>query len=1175
MPRIVLFALWICIACAASAARAQTPPSPAWDGRILRVAATPEYPHPPLLAYDETGQPFGFQVDLLEAIAAAEGVTLQWVTFGPADSVRAAMEAGSVSIIPLMVVDVSTSRFYSFAEGFASSTLCGFGLGEEPFLTVAGLRSMRVVATRSAVAGVLLADFGVPFESVRSRLEGLTKVLSGEADVFIDTELSGSFDIQSNQLARFITSPVLSETGQRIEVEYGAAGLPASRPELQMLQRGLAAVKASGEYMRLYDKWLARHQALRISPSDSATLHPLPGHSRTQMTRLRVGLIQSGLDDRNTAAAAGRQLGEALARDLGCPVEFVSGFAPELYHMLFRGEIDLVSFAPMTDMDLLRVDFTRPICSSPGVFVSRRGSEVEAAKTLRTGRIGAARGSPGAQWLRQAGLVDSDRVVLLDSCADVLRLISAGKLDGGVMGRLDLPIISENDESDHVRHELLPSPGMIGHYCVAVRGDNKALLWDVEDSIARLESSGELQSLLGRALPDQRLDAVIPWRLISWGVAAVSITLAAAAVWAITLRSELDRRTEGLRREEARFKAITESVPAAVYGFLQKPDGSREPRYANRRLAEWTQRIPALTAGMDVAALASCVHPDHAESFRQRLEQCMVQRSAFQQEVRVRDVHGSYRWIQITLDPLVVDEGVLWHGIMQDSTDLRMANEALAQSERNFREIFHSTHDAIVVSRLSDGRILEANEAACRMYGYEPAVMLQLHVSSLRDDTGPVPGSSGAPTVRTSMHRLQNGMTIEVESSWAVVQYEGSPALLSVHRDVSSRRRFEEQRRQLENQLMQAQKMESLGLLAGGIAHDFNNLLVGIMGNASLARSNSLSPDLNAPLDQIILTTKRASDLTNQLLAYAGKSRLTIEEIDLSAMASETVQLLGSRLSQRAQVIFRDTGRPAITMADPVQIRQIIMNLLTNASDALKEGSGFITLRTGIARFDRLYLSDTFVPSDIPEGEYAFLEIADDGCGMSPESMHRIFDPFYTTKFIGRGLGLSVALSIVQRHMGAIKVFSEPSRGTVFRLLLPVVHSKAVVVTEPKPTAYTSRVLLIHSEPLVRDAIRRILLHQGHSTSTAPSMEDARALLGPAAEFGAIFIDEAQVGTDPAKTASELRERSPGSSLIVVSESHGMSQAGDTPFDLFICKPFTTDSLLHALRSISPESGLT
>jgi signal transduction histidine kinase len=281
--------------------------------------------------------------------------------------------------------------------------------------------------------------------------------------------------------------------------------------------------------------------------------------------------------------------------------------------------------------------------------------------------------------------------------------------------------------------------------------------------------------------------------------------------------------------------------------------------------------------------------------------------------------------------------------------------------------------------------------------------------------------------------------------------------MLSVNRDVTSRTRFEEQRRTLEGQMLQAQKMESLGLLAGGIAHDFNNLLVGIMGNASLARSQAQDRDaLEQTLDQIVLTTRRASDLTQQLLAYAGRAKLSVQAVDLSAVAAEMVKLLGSRLSRGAKMVFSFSPLSVVTLADPVQIRQIVMNLLTNASDALKNGEGVITIRTGVARFDRVYLSETYVPSDIPEGEYAFIEVADDGCGIDPDLLPKIFDPFYTTKFVGRGLGLSVALAIVQRHCGAIKVFSERDRGTVFRLLLPLAPAAETLIIEPKPNATES-----------------------------------------------------------------------------------------------------------------------
>jgi signal transduction histidine kinase len=233
--------------------------------------------------------------------------------------------------------------------------------------------------------------------------------------------------------------------------------------------------------------------------------------------------------------------------------------------------------------------------------------------------------------------------------------------------------------------------------------------------------------------------------------------------------------------------------------------------------------------------------------------------------------------------------------------------------------------------------------------------------------------------------------------------------------------------------------MESLGLLAGGIAHDFNNLLVGIMGNASLARAPGVDrTDLDHALEQIIKTTARASELTQQLLAYAGKAKLKVTALDISDSVTEMARMLGPRLSPGAKLTFSIHERPVLTLADPVQIRQIVMNLLTNASDALRGGVGVITVRTSVAYFDRFTLSETFVASDISEGYYAVLEVADDGCGIPADTLSKIFDPYYSTKFIGRGLGLSSTLSIIQRHRGAIKVMSEEGKGTIFRLLLPL-----------------------------------------------------------------------------------------------------------------------------------------
>lgn len=527
------------------------------------------------------------------------------------------------------------------------------------------------------------------------------------------------------------------------------------------------------------------------------------------------------------------------------------------------------------------------------------------------------------------------------------------------------------------------------------------------------------------------------WVLSAWALLGVVFLVVVTMVWVITLRRKLASSTFELREERARLRAITESVPGIVYGFFEREDGKRELRYSNGRAEQWRREFTALTPD-------SLIHPEwmmnerDAADFLRRMGVDGRPRRV-QHQIHLVGDKGNDRWIQITLDPEPVKNGVLWHGIMQDATELRIAADALARSEKNFREIFQSTRDAILVFAPGGGMILEANAAACELYGYPREQLLTMEASQILEACCDFEMAADCYSETCQRHRLADGTQRDMECHMSLIEFAGDHAILCIGRDVSFRVREEEQRALLENRLEHARKMESLGLLAGGIAHDFNNLLVGIMGNASLARAPGVDRNaLDQSLDQIIKTTARASELTQQLLAYAGKAKLKVTALDLSDTVTEMVRMLGNRLSPGAKLTFSIFDRPVLTLADPVQIRQIVMNLLTNASDALRGGVGVITVRTSVAYFDRFTLSETFVASDISEGYYAVLEVADDGCGIPADTLPKIFDPYYSTKFIGRGLGLSSTLSIIQRHRGAIKVMSEDGKGTIFRLLLPL-----------------------------------------------------------------------------------------------------------------------------------------
>ena len=249
--------------------------------------------------------------------------------------------------------------------------------------------------------------------------------------------------------------------------------------------------------------------------------------------------------------------------------------------------------------------------------------------------------------------------------------------------------------------------------------------------------------------------------------------------------------------------------------------------------------------------------------------------------------------------------------------------------------------------------------------------------------------------------------------------------------------RAQAERQALQAQVLGAQKLESLGVLAGGVAHEFNNLLVGVLGNADLALTKlpALS-QVRTCLEDIKVAAVRAAELTNQMLAYSGKGRFMIEVLDLGAVVRETAPLLAASMDGKAALEY-DLAADCPVEADVGQVRQVVMNLLANAADAIGSDEGTITIATGMVDADDAYLAETYLADDLPPGRYAFLEVRDTGCGMDDATRARLFDPFFTTKFTGRGLGLAAVLGIVRGHRGAIKVDSAVGRGTTVRVLLP------------------------------------------------------------------------------------------------------------------------------------------
>jgi signal transduction histidine kinase/CheY-like chemotaxis protein len=402
-----------------------------------------------------------------------------------------------------------------------------------------------------------------------------------------------------------------------------------------------------------------------------------------------------------------------------------------------------------------------------------------------------------------------------------------------------------------------------------------------------------------------------------------------------------------------------------------------------------------------------------------------------------------------------------------------------------------------------------------------------------------------------------------------VLLEETREAKEALEREVSERRR-------LEAQMQRTQKLESLGVLSGGIAHDFNNLLTGILGNADIAlRALPKGSRERELLEQVKTAAQAAADLTGQLLAYSGRGTLRMEPLDLSELVEEMGRLLGSSISKKVQLLYElGRGLPLVD-ADPTQVRQVVMNLITNASEAIGNAPGEVTLRTGSMQVGRAKLAQSYTHDDLPPGEYVFVEVADSGCGMNEETLQKIFDPFFTTKFTGRGLGLAALLGIVRRHRGTIFVSSQPGTGTTFRVLLPASRSERTEAGDREEAvgvwSESGRVLVIDDEAGIRRFARLLLEEAGFDVDEAADGDEALECLGEGSgNHDMVLLDLTMPRRSGIEVLQEIRRGNADVPVVLMSgftESEVASVLESDARTRFLQKPFTSESLEQVVRA--------
>ncbi|MGE0453556.1 MAG: response regulator [Vicinamibacteria bacterium] len=655
----------------------------------------------------------------------------------------------------------------------------------------------------------------------------------------------------------------------------------------------------------------------------------------------------------------------------------------------------------------------------------------------------------------------------------------------------------------------------------------------------------------------------------------------AAVAHQIALVIVRDRDQAALRASEERTRRLVSANPAVIYALRVGRDGEVALTWVSdnmERLLGYTTE-QALAPGWWVEG----VHPEDRDIAYAHV--AALDEDQLVREYRFRHSGGGYRWIRdeqrLLRDALGPVEIV---GSWSDVSERQAAEQQLQESEEQYRVLFDSNPHPMWVYDAETLQFLAVNESARRHYGYTLEEFLGMTIRDVRPPEE-VPaleerlaGLSQAPPAepksRLWTHLRKDGSLIQVEVTSSPITFAGRAARLTLIHDVT-------EKADLERQLLQAQKLESIGRLAGGVAHDFNNLLGVITGYGELLHRHVAVDDrLRKYVDDILQAAQRAADLTRQLLAFSRRQVLQPKVLHLNGIVENMERMLRRLIGEDVRLVTALGDGVGLVRSDPGQIEQVVMNLVVNARDAMPKG-GRLVIETANAELDARYAR---AHQGVVPGRYVLLAVSDSGHGMTEEVKARIFDPFFTTKGEGKGtgLGLSTVYGIVKQSGGYVGVYSEPGHGTVFKVYLPRLDAaQADQPTEVSPPAALPRgsetVLLVEDEPSLRALVRESLESCGYAVLDARQGADALALSGGhPGPIQLLLTDVVMPGMSGRELAAELAKSHPEAKVLYISGYtddavvvHGVLSEEMA----FLQKPFSLDALARKVREVLDKQG--
>ncbi len=549
---------------------------------------------------------------------------------------------------------------------------------------------------------------------------------------------------------------------------------------------------------------------------------------------------------------------------------------------------------------------------------------------------------------------------------------------------------------------------------------------------------------------------------------------------------------EALRESETKFRNLFQNHSAVK--LIIDPPGGRivEANEAAAKFYGWTADQLKTMRIQDINALSE-------QEVQAEMERAVNQKR-IHFEFRHRLADGSSRYVEVYTSKIRINDKEQLHSIIHDITDKKLAEEKLRESE-DYQRAMISASPLAIISLTPEGRVRSWNKAAGNMFGWtEPEVIgnplpivaenNQEAFAALRKM---VMKGESISMVELRLQR-KDGSPVDINLSTAPLRGRSGEisGIMAVLEDITERKKSEREKDRLNTQLLQARKMESVGRLAGGVAHDYNNMLSVILGYTELGMEK-LGPDdpLLPDLKEILKAARRSSDITRQLLAFSRQQTIAPRPLNLNEAVENMLKMLKRLIGEDIDLSWKPASHPCPISMDPSQLDQILINLCVNARDAI-EDVGKITIETGTETFDKTYCSRH---AGFSPGDFVFLSVSDDGCGMDKDTQQNLFEPFFTTKKSGQGtgLGLSTVYGVVLQNKGFINVYSEPGMGSTFKIYLPRHLSEGIVPPGPFPLKVdrpgTETILLVEDENTILQMTTLMLKRLGYTVLPAGSPE--------------------------------------------------------------------------------------